>query len=94
MPNFKKVSTSHIERQNLTLRMCLRRLTRLTNAFSKKLDNLEAALWLHFAYYNFVRIHRSLRITPAMKAKITGSLWTLQDILIYEGKTEKKADVA
>lgn len=64
------VSTSYVERQNLTIRMACRRFTRLTNAFSKKLDNLKAALALHFAWYNFVRIHRSLRMTPAMAAGV------------------------
>jgi IS1 family transposase len=84
-PNMRKVSTSHVERQNLTLRMCLRRMTRLTNGFSKRWENLHAALALHFAYYNFVRVHQSLRITPAMAAGITDTLWTLEDILLYDG---------
>ena len=83
-PDMKQVSTSHVERQNLTLRMCLRRLTRLTNGFSKKLDNLIAALYLHVAYYNFVRIHQSLRVTPAMEAGITDRVWDLRDILACE----------
>ncbi|MBI4610590.1 MAG: hypothetical protein HY726_16465 [Candidatus Rokubacteria bacterium] len=65
------ISTSYVERQNLTIRMQIRRFTRLTNAFSKKLDNLKAALVLHFAWHNFVRIHRSLRVTPAMAAGLT-----------------------
>ncbi len=82
-PPIREISTSHIERQNLTLRMSLRRMTRLTNAFSKKFDNLKAALNLHFAYYNFCRIHGSLRMTPAMKAKITGRIWSIEDILNY-----------
>lgn len=64
---YDRVCTSHIERQNLTMRMQIRRLTRLSNAFSKKWENLWAALWLHFAYYNLCRIHRSLRVTPAME---------------------------
>jgi hypothetical protein len=72
---------SHIERQNLTLRMQIRRLTRLTNAFSKKLDNLKAALALHFAYYNFCRVHKTLQVTPAMEAVITGHIWTLTELL-------------
>jgi hypothetical protein len=66
-----------VERQNLTMRMPIRRLTRLTNAFSKKWENLWAALWLHFAYYNFCRIHRTLRVTPAMEAGITNHIWTV-----------------
>ncbi len=78
-----QTSTSHIERQNLTMRMSLRRLTRLANGFSKKLENLEAALWLHVAYYNFARIHGSLRITPAMAAGITDHIWSIQEILNF-----------
>jgi IS1 family transposase len=83
-PNMSRVSTSHVERGNLTLRMCLRRLTRLTNGFSKKRENLEAALYLHFAYYNFVRVHLTLGTTPAMAAKITDEVWTFEDILMYD----------
>lgn len=93
-PPRNKISTSHIERQNLTLRMSLRRMTRLSNEFSKKFENLNAALNLHFAYYNFCRIHGSLRMTPTMKTGITSTIWTLQDILNYEEKDEKKAEVA
>src|SRR5713101_4617212 len=65
-PDLKSISTSYVERQNLTMRMHMRRLTRLTNAFSKKMENFKAAVALHFAYYNFVRMHKSLRMTPAM----------------------------
>ena len=75
------ISTSLIERQNLTMRMSIRRLTRLTNAFSKKLDNLKAAVALHFAHYNFCRIHGSLRVTPAMAAGILASPWELETLL-------------
>lgn len=75
------ISTSHIERQNLTIRMQLRRFTRLTNAFSKKLENLKAALSLHFAWYNFCRVHSTLRVTPAMAAGILGSVWSLQELI-------------
>jgi hypothetical protein len=75
------VSTSFIERQNLTMRMQMRRFTRLTNAFSKKLENLKAAVALHFAHYNFVRVHSSLRVTPAMAAGITDHLWSVKDLL-------------
>ena len=71
MPEKSSISTSYVERQNLTMRMQMRRFTRLTNAFSKKLDNLKAAVALHFAHYNFVRIHGSLRVTPAMAAGVT-----------------------
>lgn len=67
-PDPSRISTSYVERHNLTIRMACRRFTRLTNAFSKKLDSLKVALSLHFAWYNFVRIHRSLRVTPAMAA--------------------------
>lgn len=80
-PNPLLISTSHVERQNLTMRMMMRRLTRLTNAFSKKRENLNAALALHFAYYNFCRIHKTLRCTPAMEAGITNTIWELRDLL-------------
>jgi len=80
-PDPKKICTSHIERQNLTMRMQIRRLTRLTNAFSKKWDNHWAALCLHFAYYNFCRIHRTLRVTPAMEAGISDHPWELSELL-------------
>ena len=80
-PDLRRVCTSHVERQNLTMRMQMRRLTRLTNGFSKKWENLWAALCLHFAYYNFCRIHRSLRVTPAMEAGITDTVWTIQDLV-------------
>jgi IS1 family transposase len=82
-PDPERISTSHVERQNLTMRMMMRRLTRLTNAFSKKWENLRAALALHFAYYNFCRIHKTIRCTPAMEAGIAKSIWTLQDLLAY-----------
>ena len=75
------MSTSHVERQNLTMRMAIRRFTRLTNAFSKKLDNLKAACALHFAYYNFCRVHQTLRCTPAMEAGITDHVWTIAELL-------------
>ena len=80
-PDLKHISTSFIERQNLTMRMQMRRFTRLTNAFSKKLENLKAAVALHFAHYNFVRIHRTLRMTPAMAAGVTKELWTIGDLI-------------
>ena len=80
-PDPERICTSHVERQNLTMRMMMRRLTRLTNAFSKKWENLRAALALHFAYYNFCRIHKSIRCTPAMEAGITQSVWELKDLL-------------
>lgn len=81
-PDKTKICTSHIERQNLTMRMGIRRLTRLTNAFSKKVDNHAAAVGLHFAYMNFCRIHQSLRVTPAMEAGITDHVWTLAELVM------------
>jgi IS1 family transposase len=80
-PDFATLTTSHIESQNLTVRMHLRRLTRLTNAFSKKLDNFKAAISLHFAYYNFVKRHTSLRMTPAMAAGVAPSFWTVPELI-------------
>src|SRR6202035_5461595 len=80
-PDPDHISTSYIERQNLTMRMSMRRFTRLTNAFSKKLENLKAAVSLHFAHYNFVRVHRSLRVTPAMEAGVTERLWSLNELV-------------
>ncbi len=76
-----RISTSYIERQNLTMRMSMRRLTRLTNAFSKKLENLKAATALHFAHYNFCRVHRTLQVTPAMAAGIVNTVWEIGDLL-------------
>ena len=72
-PDPEHISTSYVERQNLTMRMSMRRFTRLTNAFSKKLENHEAAIALHFMYYNFCRVHKTLRVTPAMEAGLAAS---------------------
>lgn len=80
-PARKCISTSHVERQNLTMRMNMRRLTRLTNAFSKKLENLKASVSLHFYHYNFCRIHQTLRVTPAMQANITNRIWGWEELL-------------
>lgn len=80
-PDPKYISTSYAERQNLTMRMSMRRFTRLTNGFSKKVENLAHAVSLHFMYYNFARIHRTLRVTPAMEAKVTDRLWDIKDIV-------------
>lgn len=83
-PDRKKISTSHIERQNLTMRMCMRRFTRLTNAFSKKLENLKHAVALHFFYYNFIKEHSTLKVTSAMQAGIAKSFWTWEKFLGVE----------
>jgi transposase-like protein/IS1 family transposase len=81
-PDPRRVCTSHVERQNLSIRMGLRRFTRLTNASSKKFDNHWAALCLWFAYYNFCRVHKSLRVTPAMEAGITDHVWEIEELLL------------
>jgi IS1 family transposase len=80
-PDHNHVSTSHTERQNLTMRMQMRRFTRLTNAFSKKLENHEAAIALHYMHYNFARIHQTLRVTPAMEAGVSNHVWSLEEIV-------------
>jgi IS1 family transposase len=80
-PDERHISTSYVERQNLTMRMHMRRFTRLTNAFSKKLENHVCAVALHMVYYNFVRIHKTLRVTPAMAAGLTDRLWDVSDIV-------------
>lgn len=80
-PNADLISTSYVERLNATTRLHMRRLTRLTLAFSKKLDNFKAAVALHFAYYNFVKIHKTIRCTPAMAAGVEKSLWTVGDLV-------------
>jgi IS1 family transposase len=81
-PDKKKISTSHVEKLNHTLRMHNRRMTRMTNAFSKKLENFQASMSLTFAYYNFVKIHQTLRSTPAMAAGVVGSILTVKDLVI------------
>ena len=80
-PDKRHISTSYVERQNLTMRMSMRRFTRLTNAFSKRIINHSHALALYFVWYNFVRIHKTLRTTPAMAAGVTGRLWEMEDIV-------------
>ena len=80
-PDNKHISTSFVERQNKTMRMRMRRYTRLTDGHSKKLENHEAALAVYFMHYNFVRIHTTLRSTPAMKAGVTDHLWTLEEMV-------------
>jgi IS1 family transposase len=79
-PDPANISTSFVERQNLTMRMHMRRFTRLTNAFSKKVDNHKAAIALHFMHYNFERIHKTLRVTPAMEAGISDHVWSFEEI--------------
>jgi len=81
MPDVSRITTSHIEKQNHTLRMHCRRLTRLTNAFSKKFENFEAAVALNFAYYNFIKTHKAIRMTPAMAAGVENSHWTVAELL-------------
>jgi IS1 family transposase len=80
-PDPKHISTSFIERQNLTLRMQVRRYTRLTNAFSKRIENHIASLAIHYMHYNFVRVHQTLRVTPAMAAGVASQLWSIEDLV-------------
>lgn len=93
-PDMAHVSTSYVERQNLTMRMHMRRFTRLTNGFSKKVEQHVNAMALHFMYYNFVKIHSSLRMTPAMAAGVTDKLWEIADIVaLIEAKEAEKPAV-
>ena len=80
-PNPRLISTSYIERQNLTVRMGMRRFTRLTNGFSKKIENHTAAIAIHYMHYNFCRIHQSLRVTPAIEAGLTDHVWSVQEMI-------------
>ncbi|HLY59827.1 MAG TPA: IS1 family transposase [Terriglobia bacterium] len=80
-PELENISTSYAERNNLNCRTFMRRLTRLTNAFSKRIENLTAALWIYFSHYNFVRVHGSLRVTPAMAAGVTDHVWEIEELL-------------
>jgi IS1 family transposase len=80
-PKQRDISTSFVERQNLTMRMQMRRFTRLTNAFSKKIENLGYAVALHFMHYNFCRVHQTLRVTPAMEASVTDHIWSIEEIV-------------
>lgn len=80
-PDPKHISTSYVERQNLTMRMSMRRVTRLTNGFSKKLENHAATVALYFMYYNFARVHQTLRVTPAMEAGISDHVWSVEEIV-------------
>lgn len=88
-PKARDISTSFVERQNLTMRMQMRRFTRLTNAFSKKVENLGHAVSLHFMYYNFCRIHQTLRVTPAMEAGISSHVWTIEEMIGLLGERNK-----
>jgi IS1 family transposase len=90
-PDPKNICTSHIERQNLTMRMQMRRFTRLTNGFSKKWENHWAALCLWFAFYNFCRVHSKLRVTPAMASGVTDHIWTVREMLEDASKMKKAA---
>ena len=80
-PDRKHVSTSYVERQNLTMRMSMRRFTQLTNAFSKKLENHAAMVALYFMFYNFARLHQTLRVTPAMEAGLSDHVWSIEEIV-------------
>jgi hypothetical protein len=80
-PDHNHVSTSYVELQNLTMRMSMRRFTRLTNAFSKKIENLEHAVALHYMHYNFCRIHQTLRVTPAMETGVSDHVWSLDEVI-------------
>ena len=91
-PERKHISTSYVERQNLNMRMGMRRFTRLTNAFSKKLENHCHALALYFMFYNFCRIHKTLKVAPAMAAAVTDKLWSMDDIVaLIDARDERKA---
>jgi hypothetical protein len=91
-PDKDTISTSYVERQNLTVRMNQRRFTRLTNAFSKKLENHAAAVSLYVCHYNLCRVHEALRITPAMALGVTGKTWSIADLIegALQGKVEPK----
>jgi transposase-like protein/IS1 family transposase len=80
-PKLRHISTSHAERNNLNCRLFCRRLTRLTNAFSRRVENLEAALWVYFAHWNFCRQHTTLRVSPCMEARVTDHIWTIEELL-------------
>jgi IS1 family transposase len=89
-PDMEYVSTSYVERQNLTMRMSMRRFTRLTNAFSKKCDNLAHAVALHFMHYNFCRVHQTLRVTPAMAAGLADHVWEIGELIALMPKPVAK----
>lgn len=89
-PNPRHISTSHVERQNLTMRMSMRRFTRLTNAFSKKVENHIAAISLHYMNYNFCRIHQTLKVTPAMEAGVADHAWSVDEVVALLEVEEKR----
>jgi IS1 family transposase len=91
-PDRDEISTSYVERQNLTMRMRMRRFTRLTNAFSKKLENHVRALALHFFHYNFIRRHQTLRMPPALKAHVTDHVWTLEELIELTDRHEREGN--
>jgi len=90
-PDPRHISTSYIERQNLTMRMSTRRFTRLTNAFSKKIDNHMHQIALFYMWYNFARVHQTLRVTPAMEAGLSSHIWSIEEIVILAGSAIKLA---
>ncbi len=89
-PDPEHISTSHVERQNLTMRMSIRRFTRLTNGFSKKVDNHFWAIALHYMHYNFCRVHQTLRVTPAMEAGVADHIWTIEELVALLPALENK----
>lgn len=91
-PDADHISTSYVERQNLSMRMECRRFTRLTKAFCKKLAYLKASVALHYAHYNFVRVHRTLRMTPAMAANVSDRIWTVQELIETALGTEAESN--
>lgn len=91
-PDYRHVSTSFVERQNLTMRMSMRRFTRLTNAFSKKIDNHAHSVALHFMYYNYCRVHKTLRVTPAMEAGLSDHVWSIEELAaLLEKRSNQQA---
>jgi hypothetical protein len=90
-PDPKHISTSFVERQNLTMRMHIRRFTRLTNAFSKKIENHAHSVALHYMFYNFCRIHQTLKVTPAMEAGLTDHVWSLEELCVLMPKPTVRA---
>lgn len=92
-PDKDLISTSYVERANLTMRMSMRRFTRLTNAFSKKVENLAHAVALHFMHYNFCRIHRTLRVTPAMEVGVSSTVWEIKDIVRLLERAEETGEI-